>query len=182
MNILVLDTETTGLNKEQDEILQLSMVDGRGYTVFNRYIRPTRKTSWEDAAAINGITPEMVAEKHTIDHYLPALQKFIDEADVIVGYNVQFDIKFLEAAGLRVNCKVVDIMLPFATIFGKWNGFYHNFRWQKLTTCAEFYGYDWGKDMAHDSLADCRATLYCYKEMSKRDHLCYDDKGNRITA
>lgn len=32
---------------------------------------------------------------------------------------------------------------------------------------AEYYGYDWENDTAHDSLADCRATLYCYQKMLK---------------
>lgn len=40
-----------------------------------------------------------------------------------------------------------------------------------LTKCAEYYGYDWGTDIAHDSLADCRATLYCYKKMKEQKEL-----------
>lgn len=37
----------------------------------------------------------------------------------------------------------------------------------KLTTCANYYGYDWGEDNAHNSLSDCRATLFCYQQIQK---------------
>lgn len=42
---------------------------------------------------------------------------------------------------------------------------YGDYKYQKLSTCAEYYGYDWGNDTAHDSLADCKATLFCYNAM-----------------
>lgn len=38
---------------------------------------------------------------------------------------------------------------------------------KKLSVCADFYGYDWGQDKAHDSLSDCRATLYCYHKIKE---------------
>lgn len=62
-------------------------------------------------------------------------------------------------------CKIY--VMNFADIYGEWSDKYGCNKWQKLTKCAEYYGYDWENDTAHDSLADCRATLYCYQKMLK---------------
>ena len=37
---IVIDTETTGLNPYDDELLQVSIIDGQGNTLFNSYIKP----------------------------------------------------------------------------------------------------------------------------------------------
>ena len=81
-----------------------------------------------------------------------------------------YDLRFLSANAIGAeNSKatVIDVMQDFADIYGEWSDKYGCNKWQKLTKCAEYYGYDWENDTAHDSLADCRATLYCYKKMLK---------------
>ena len=40
-------------------------------------------------------------------------------------------------------------MAPFARIYGDYNEYWQNFTWQKLVTCADYYGYDWGSTKAH---------------------------------
>jgi DNA polymerase-3 subunit epsilon len=42
---------------------------------------------------------------------------------------------------------------------------------KSLQTCANYYGYDWNgdTDQVHDSLADCRATLFCYQKMNEKE-------------
>lgn len=59
---IVIDTETTGLDPNEDEILQLSVINvNDGSTIYNQYFKPEKATSWEQAQAVNGISPEMVA-------------------------------------------------------------------------------------------------------------------------
>lgn len=167
--VICLDTETTGLHPlSGDEILQLSIIDGAGNVLFDEYIKPKVKTSWESAQAVNGISPEMVQNKATIDQYIPRLNEILNGADVIVGYNIFFDLDFMEQAGicLPVTAQYFDVMDTFAAIFGEWDSRHHDFTWQKLTTCAAFYGYE-GNGNFHDSLEDVRATLFCYFAMTK---------------
>lgn len=38
--IICLDIETTGLDIMEDEVLQVSIINGRGRTLYNSYIRP----------------------------------------------------------------------------------------------------------------------------------------------
>ena len=165
---IVIDTETTGLNADTDELLQVSIIDSQGNTLFNSYIKPLFTENWDGAMAVNHITPEMVANAPNIIEVKQEINKIINSANVIVGYNTDFDLSFLSAVGIE-NSKatVIDVMQDFADIYGEWSDKYGCNKWQKLTKCATYYGYDWENDTAHDSLADCRATLYCYNKINE---------------
>lgn len=41
--IICIDIETTGLDRIEDEILQVAIINGRGKTLYNSYIRPDKK-------------------------------------------------------------------------------------------------------------------------------------------
>jgi len=60
--------------------------------------------------------------------------------------------------------KTFDVMLEFAPIYGKWDDYHGDYKWQKLSTCARYYGYK-KKGQFHDSLEDVRATLFCFYAM-----------------
>lgn len=166
-DIIVIDTETTGLNTQTDELLQVSIIDSDGNTLYNSYLRPLCKQKWSNAERVNGISPDTVANAPTILNEVAKIYKIISSAKTIVEYNTDFDLDFLSAVGIDVpdNAEIVDVMLDFAKIYGEWNDYYGEYKWQKLMTCADYYGYDWGDDTAHDSLSDCRATLYCYNQI-----------------
>lgn len=165
---IVIDTETTGLNADTDELLQVSIIDSQGNTLFNSYIKPLYTDNWNKAMAVNHITPEMVANAPNILEVKQEINRILNSANIIVGYSTNFDLSFLSAVGIE-NSKatVIDVMQDFADIYGEWSDKYGCNKGQKLTKCAEYYGYDWENDTAHDSLADCRATLYCYQKMLK---------------
>lgn len=164
-NIICLDIETTGLNAELgDEVVQLSIIDGDGATLFNEYIKPETMTSWEAAEAIHHISPSDVADKKPLSFFKDEIERIINHDDVEVGYNlIGFDIPFLKQVGINIkdDLEISDVMLDFAEIYGekKENGEY---KWQKLTKCAEYYGYEFN---AHDSLEDVKATLHCYNKI-----------------
>lgn len=145
---IVIDTETTGLNPYDDELL------------------------WNKAMAVNHITPETVATAPNILEVKQEISRIINSAHTIIGYNVDFDLGFLSNIGIKnENAAIVDVMENFAYIYGEWSEQYGCHKWQRLTKCAEYYGYDLGTDIAHDSLADCKATLYCYQKMLQEEHM-----------
>lgn len=160
---IVLDTETTGLNAAEDELLQVSIIDEEGNVLFDSYIRPTQHTEWAEAEHINHITPEMVADAPIIAEVMPEITDILKRYDKIVGYNVRFDADFLKNNGAEFadNTNFVDSMKIFSLYFSADN------KRCKLTEAADYFCYDWSEHKeAHNSLGDCFATLYVYKKLT----------------
>lgn len=109
----------------------------------------------------------MVKNAPIIDDVMPQIMTIIKYAKVIIGYNIYFDLDFIQTAGCSIpnDTNIVDVMTIFARIYGEYSDYFGDYKWQKLTTCADYYGYDWGLDTAHNSLSDCKATLFCYKKI-----------------
>ena len=98
---ILLDTETTGLDHNKDEIIELGMVkfdylpDGRIAGVsdtFSAFNEPSIPIPPE-ITAITGITDDMV-DGHRIDE--AAVNAFVDEAVIVIAHNASFDRKFSE--------------------------------------------------------------------------------------
>ena len=98
---ILLDVETTGLDQQKDQIIELGMVkfdylpDGRiaGLrNVFSSFNEPSEPIPME-VTALTGITNEMVAGQH-IDE--AAVSSFVDDAVIVIAHNASFDRKFVE--------------------------------------------------------------------------------------
>ena len=171
---IALDTETTGFNAD-DEVLQLSVLNGNGKTLFNEYFKPQHKTSWESAMKCNHITPEMVGDKKPITAYKEQIEKLLQNADRIVGYNTGFDMTMLNQNGIDLpkEKKYVDLMVPYADVIGQKDR-YGKPKMQKLIACADHYGFKQDNDW-HNSMADTEATMFCYHKMMEKGHLAEKD-------
>ncbi len=167
---IVIDTETTGLNPKKDELLQVSIIDIDGNVLFNSYFKP-KATSWTSAERVNGISPEMVENAPKISEKIKEINEIVYNSETIIGYNTDFDLSFLYYNGLILseNTKFIDVMTRFAEIYGEWSDYFGDYKWQKLITAADYYNYDWNSHLenAHNSLADCYATLYIYQQIQK---------------
>lgn len=151
--ILIFDTETTGLIPETDEILQITILDGYGSELFSSYIKPRRHRIWPAAKAVNHITYEMVKDSPTFPKVKKDIQKLFDNADLIVGYNVNFDINFVEAAGIIVSGKRFDVMTAFASYRADVD--HVLYRKCKLSECAQY------RKKASASLESCFRSCWC---------------------
>ena len=159
---LVIDFETTGKDAATAEVLQVSIIDGWGLTLINTYCKPEHVTEWREAEAIHGISPETVKDRPTFREILPAVQKLIDRAPFLIAYNAAYELGILRRYGATIVKPFVDPLLMFAPVYGEWNAYRGNYRWQKLTTAATYYGYRFD---AHDALADVKATLHVFESM-----------------
>ena len=169
--ILIFDTETTGLPDEvedsrflEHEILQLAMIDGTGAIQLNEMLKPSRKMIWPDAQKIHGISPQDVQNKPGIETFKIEIQRHVDNSELLVAYNFQFDYMFLRAAGISFSGKrCYDVMREFARKRSRKGKLLNHY--VSLKQCAAYYGYELND--AHDAEADARATLFCFLRMQE---------------
>jgi DNA polymerase III epsilon subunit-like protein len=104
MILLFIDTETTGLNPDEDHVVQLAArVRINSKTIdLNTYIQPVGFEIPESAQRIHGIDTAF-AEMNGIpvDQALEVLNLMIQAADAVVGHHVTFDVQFLAAEARR---------------------------------------------------------------------------------
>lgn len=163
MKFICFDTETTGVDFNS-ECLSLAIVDQDNNVLFNERFKPINHTSWDDAQAVHGISPDDVYYCKPIMHYKDKIIEIFKKYDLIVGYNISYDFRILKhdlGINFSYNKKVDDVMLMFAPIYGE-IGRFGSYKWQKLEKCAAYYNY---KFNAHDALEDVKATIYCYKRI-----------------
>lgn len=159
--IAVIDTETTGI-ADFDEVLQLAIIDGNFKKILNQYFKPQFHASWREAQNVNNISPFMVRNCPTIVDKANELQELLNSYEYIIGYNVNFDIKMLKELDFSQH-NIIDVLkmarhyLKTADIPNK-----------KLTTVAEYFGFDYSKMNAHNAYTDIIATMYVYNAIIYR--------------
>ncbi|EGY27983.1 exonuclease [Candidatus Regiella insecticola 5.15] len=135
---IVLDTETTGLNKvgahyQGHRVIEIGAVEmvNRRLTGnhFHVYLKPDRLVDPE-AYAIHGISDEFLADKPTFADTAKTFLDFIRGADLII-HNAAFDIGFLDyefrlleqnSAKIETFCTITDSLLLARQLFpGKRN-------------------------------------------------------------
>lgn len=141
---MTIDTETTGLDPyDGDEILTLAMVlDIEGQdspSSVHLRVKPQHKTEWPAAERVNHISPDSVANHKPFKNYLEAVQSLFDRAEKIVGWNVGFDLGFLEHEGVIIpqTAEIVDAMEEFGRVCGPFSESHS--RW-RLTSCGRCHG------------------------------------------
>ena len=96
-----IDLETTGLSEVKNEIIQIAIIKFHHFQpveILSSYVKP-RKGLKLEAAAINRITEDMVADVPYIEQIMQSVDAFIGEKMPIVAHNLQFEYKFLAANG-----------------------------------------------------------------------------------
>lgn len=101
-NFIALDLETTGLNPENDRIIQIALIkvaDGIIVDKFTSLVNPQMHIS-SKASEINGIYDEDVKNNKTIQEIFPDIMNFIEKYP-LVAHNAKFDISFLKNEYIR---------------------------------------------------------------------------------
>lgn len=152
---LFVDVETTGLDPEKDEIIELAMVpftyaiDGRIFTVeeaFERFNQPSKPIP-EEVTRLTGITNEMVAG-HRID--VSEVAVCVDKADLVIAHNAAFDRRFLE--------RLCDLFArkPWACSMAEINWVEEGHEGTKLGYLAAGVGFFYDR---HRAVNDCHAAI-----------------------
>lgn len=100
-DFVAVDTETTGLRAQGNDIIQLSAIKFINFEpveIFSTYIKP-RKSIPPDATAINKITDDMVENAPKFYEIINSFNDFIGDFP-LVAHNAPFDMKHLYVNGL----------------------------------------------------------------------------------
>lgn len=101
-DVIVLDTETTGLDFKACELIEVAAVRLRGTQIveeFDRFVRPERPIPPE-IEKLTGITNEMVADADSAESVMADFIEFAGDAPLI-AHNVAFDHHFLKKGAGR---------------------------------------------------------------------------------
>ena len=96
---VVLDTETTGLSPEKDQVVEIGIITVKNGEIINEYtslIKPTIPISSE-ATAINGISESDLRDAPQLEDIIPDVVSRIKN-QIVVGHNVTFDLAFVSRA------------------------------------------------------------------------------------
>jgi DNA polymerase-3 subunit epsilon len=107
--ILVFDCETTGTDRVRDQVIELCVQRGLADNASSRVwrIRPSVPIH-PGAQAVHGITIDELADCPTFDAVATEITELFATADVIVGYNLAFDIDMLQAEYARIGKPLLD--------------------------------------------------------------------------
>lgn len=183
--IMWFDCETTGLDPAKNGIVQLSILieeDGKVVDMFSSHMKPFDGCEYDaKALEINGLKKEDIRKFVPEATVFKALQTFfarnVDYKKRGVnltpaGYNVRFDVGFLQALFVRntkvhygavVNYYDDDTFGLVKTLVSA--GKIRNYENLKLGTMCAYHGIKLKN--AHDSLADIKATRKLHKKLVK---------------
>ncbi len=155
----VVDIETTGLSPEECEIIEIAAVryrNGEKTAFFNTLIRPHSAIA-PFITELTGITNDMVKDAPEID---TAIKDFYDFAgnDMLMGYNVNFDINFLYDNLLR--CHGICLSNDFVDVLRFARKVLTMLPDRRQTTVAAYYGIE--ITGAHRAAKDCEICNACY--------------------
>ena len=163
-NYIVIDIETTGLDPVKDCIMEISAVKYRKNRKVDEYvvlISIDRRVPLH-ITELTGITNEMLEGALDITSALQGFIDFVGE-DILVGYNVPFDLAFLTTASERYLLRgifndYVDVMqiamekLPF---LGR----------AKQIVVAKYFGIS--TEGSHRALNDCEICNGCFQKLKE---------------
>lgn len=157
--IAVIDFETTGLNPEKDEILQVSIIDEEENVLINQLCKPEHTETWESAWNINRIYPGDVRFCPVFAQVAPYVQDILSRADMVIAYNYPFEPNFLRNNGIDPDALTwgPDPMREMTKYYNATNN--TNKERMSLHWAADIIGY---KYRPHDAAQDVKATLHVY--------------------
>lgn len=163
-NPVFLDTETTGLEK-QDEVVEISVMDSNGQALFDSLIKPSQPIP-EATTRIHGITQEMVQKAPAWPLAWMQLRPILLNR-LIVAYNADFDKRMLEQSHARYRMpfkdalNFIDLLRLYAQFRGEWDNTRRSWKYHSLDAAGKQCGI--ALPNAHRAAADTlltRAVLF----------------------
>jgi DNA polymerase III epsilon subunit family exonuclease len=157
--IIVLDTETTGLDHKTEKLIEIAAVkmqNGEVVETFTSLVNPQKPIRYS-SFLIHNISEEMVQDAPPIDDVMPRFLEFVGEHSY-VAHNAIFDYSFINEAtkalyGKRFLNNRIDTFEMYRSVFPDEPS-------HGLNALLRRFGYD--EDVVHRALDDamCLAKVY----------------------
>ncbi|MFC5586705.1 DNA polymerase III subunit epsilon [Nitratireductor kimnyeongensis] len=166
MREIVFDTETTGLDSNEDRVIELGCVelDNRFPTgrTLHHFINAQGRSVHPEAQAVHGISDADLADKPVFGAILDEFLEFIDGAK-LVAHNANFDIGFINAEFDRLGVPPVDPGLVVDTLAIARRK--HPMGPNSLDALCRRYGIDNSHRTKHGALLDAELLAEVYIEL-----------------
>lgn len=153
----VIDIETTGLDPEYDEIIEVGAIkveDGQVVDEFASLVKPSEPIS-DFISELTGITNKMLKKAPSAYDILPAFFQFVGKS-IVVGHNVNFDINFLYDNNMMLFNKAMDN--DFIDTMRISRRLLNDLPHHRLRDLVDYY--ELSDIGAHRVLSDCMQTHY----------------------
>jgi DNA polymerase III subunit epsilon len=167
MREIVFDTETTGLDKNSDRVIEIGAVElvnrfstGRRFHVF---INPQGKQVHPDAERIHGINNAQLADKPVFADIVDGFLDFIDGAK-LVAHNASFDTEFINAEFTRLELPLVEQSIVIDTLLLARRK--HPMGPNSLDGLCKRYNIDNSHRTLHGALLDAELLAEVYLELT----------------
>lgn len=158
MKYCFLDLETTGFDPEKDSIIEASFVvhdeNKKEITTFDKVIIPHNSELTPHITHITGITQEEIDQGGVPFQYVQEeIQEKLKDC-IIIGHNIDFDIRFLVANGIEIDQnRRIDTHELSRIILVQEESY-------ALEVLAQKYGFD--HHSAHRAMSDVQANIELY--------------------
>lgn len=155
--ITVIDIETTGLDPQSDDIIEIAAVKIENGAITSKYqtlVKPEKAVPFY-ISQLTGITDDMLSSAPQIEHILEEFLAFIKNS-ALCAHNAPFDIGFINQKLIlhnkwQLNNPIIDT-LPLSRLL------FPNLLNHQLETIAELFNIE--SKRHHRALDDAQATAY----------------------
>lgn len=161
-NFTIIDIETTGLDPQYCEIIELSAIRVRNGESVDTYSTLVKAVYGVDSYVtyLTGITNEMLKSAPKINEILPEYIEFLGD-DILVGHNVHFDINFIYDNAVTILEK--SLTNNFIDTLRLSRKLLPNLNSHRLLDMAKHYSIN--VDVSHRALSDCFTTLAVFNAL-----------------
>lgn len=169
-----LDIETSGLNPNENEILEIAAIRFDQNKILNTYnvlVKPIKPLNLT-AQSVNGITAKMLENARGLDTILPEFLKFIEDSALVIQ-NSEFDLSFIllesRKRGIRfptlpVFC-TLNLTRKIFPALAKYNlvALRNQFKIEKMNSQSDRHSFHEALD---DSFAAMKVFIHCMDKMN----------------
>ena len=158
---VILDTETTGLNR-WDEVIELAILDMKGNTLYESLFNPLESIP-NEATQIHGITNELVQNSPSFLEEWETIWGILKDKTVLI-YNSRFDVNMIYQTLEKSDLLFCDDSFKSFCVMEFFKDYIDSRRWVKLSDACETMGVDVKQD--HRAAGDCQMVLELIKAIA----------------